>query len=180
MRIAILSRLFSGSWDQHDIIEHDCIGPECCRDREQCLLKMHTLGVASLCATSPPTFPRSRWTGFVPALCWPLLLEMIHGLLSVTYKVWASQQRGGENVCQYDFIASVSEVHALAGEGHVPMIVPMIVDYHLGHSAAAGQRQAGAHMATDPVVSSAEPAASTAASIWEERQQGRVGIAMPL
>ena len=93
MRIAILSRLFSGSWDQHDIIEHDCIGPECCRDREQCLLKMHTLGVASLCATSPPTFPRSRWTGFVPALCWPLLLEMIHGLLSVTYKVWASQQR---------------------------------------------------------------------------------------
>ena len=87
MRIAILSRLFSGSWDQHDIIEHNCIGPECCRDREKCLLTMHTLGVASLCATSPPTFPRSRWTGFVPALCWPLLLEMIHGLLSVTYKV---------------------------------------------------------------------------------------------
>ena len=26
-------------------------------------------------------------------------------------------------MCQEDFIASVSEVHASAGEGHVPMIV---------------------------------------------------------
>ena len=179
MRIAILSHLFSASWDQHDIVGHDCIGPECCRDREKCLLTMHTLGVASLCATSPPTFPRSRWTGFVPALCWPLLLEMIHGLLSVTYKVLASQQRGGENVCQEDFIASVSEVHASAGEGHVPMIVD---DPPLGHSAAAGQRQAeaGAHMANDPAYLPLSQLLPLLHPFGKRGNESRVGIAMSL
>ena len=56
---------------------------------------MVTIGTAALAACGPPTFPRHRWTGFVDAVSWPFLMESIHGLLGVVYRLWASRQRGG-------------------------------------------------------------------------------------
>ena len=76
--------MFNGDWERTDVVEHKCVGEGCCRSAEHCLEKMVTLGVGALAGTNPPQFPRSRWTGFIPAVSWPLLLEYIHGLLALT------------------------------------------------------------------------------------------------
>ena len=98
MRRDIIVGLFTGRWERTDVVEHACVGEQCCRDRDQCVQKMTSLAVAVLAGGGPPTFPRHRWTGFQPALQWPLLLESIHGLFSIAYKLWAAQQRGGKSL----------------------------------------------------------------------------------
>ena len=98
LRINIVSVLFNGCWERADAVEHDCVGPGCCASREDCLQKMVTIGVASLAAAGPPKFPRHRWTGIVEAIAWPLLLESLHGLLAVVYKLYCAQLRGGRQL----------------------------------------------------------------------------------
>ena len=98
MRRDIILALFNGAWERTDIVEHNCIGPMCCADRDACLNKMVTIGTAALAACAPPLFRRDRWTGVIEAISWPLLLESIHGLLAVVYKLWAFRMRGGQRL----------------------------------------------------------------------------------
>lgn len=100
LRIKIISMLFNGRWDRTDVVEHDCAGPECCASQAECLQKMLTIGVAALAAVGPPKFPRHRWTGIMASLAWPLLMDSTHGLLSVVYKLYAAQLRGGKTLQQ--------------------------------------------------------------------------------
>ena len=98
LRRAIVGMLFNGSWERTDAVEHDCFGPSCCTSRDHCLQRMVGVGVAALTAAAPPKFPRHRWTGSDGAISWPLLLESMHGLLSITYKLYAALQRGGKSL----------------------------------------------------------------------------------
>ena len=55
-------KLLSGSWES-DRIEHLCVGPECCRSKEDCIAKITGIVMAAMAAVPPRAFPKSRWTG---------------------------------------------------------------------------------------------------------------------
>ena len=159
IRIAVIVRLFNGCWERVDVVEHNWPGPGCCRDREHCIDKMVGIGVACIAGCGPTTFPRHRWTGFKESVSWPLLLESIHGLLSLVYRLWAAGLRGGQDLSaelqrHVDLARAAAAANREAPE--VAQMVENVADawrVHARDSAAAS----GAATGTGIGIATAEP-----------------------
>ena len=140
LRRTVWLRLLTGQWDLENVVEHDC--PGCCVDKDVCCEKLVSLLVAVMAACAPPVFPRHRWVGGVEAASWAVLLLASHGLLKVTYMVWASLQRGGRSLLSVVGIVlqdnKEGHDHGIAASDH-----PMLHDAFGGHDGGDRHEEAG-------------------------------------
>ena len=97
LRRAVIAKLLNGNWES-SLVEHFCIGRECCRSKDDAVEKLTSILVAAVFVVPPKAFPKSRWTGGLEAVAWALLLLMMHNVLHMTYIVWASTKQGGKKL----------------------------------------------------------------------------------
>ena len=102
------------------------------------------------------------------AISWPLLLEPIHGLLGVTYALWASSQRGGQNL-QGVFEEEQARLRAQVGHGGSS-----------SHTCEGGHVPAAPAICAAPPMGMAGPAAAPAGAEEDAGAKGGDAPADPL